>query len=50
MLRLFVDAGGLMARRDVEGPVAVERRVEACAAEVLADAANRPVQLRHGGV
>ena len=49
-MRLFVDAGGLMARRDVEGPVAVKERLEAFAAEVLADAANRPVQLRHGGV
>lgn len=35
---------------DVEGPEAVRKRLEAFASEVLAEAANRPVQLQNGGL
>ena len=40
----------VMAAADLDGPVAVKERLEAFAGEVLAEAINRPVQLRNGGV
>ena len=40
----------VMAAADLDGPVAGKERLEACAGEVLAEAINRPVQLRNGGV
>jgi SRSO17 transposase len=39
-----------MATMDVDGPIAVKERLEAFAGEVLAAAANRPVQLHNGGL
>jgi len=39
-----------MAAADVNGPVAVKERLEAFASEVLAQAMNRPVQARNGGL
>ena len=39
-----------MAAADVKGPVAVKERLEAFASEVLAQAMNRPVQARNGGL
>jgi SRSO17 transposase len=40
----------VMVAADVEGQAAVRERLEAFGAEVLAGAANRPVQLVNGGV
>jgi SRSO17 transposase len=40
----------VMAAAGVDGPVAVRERLEAFGAEMLADAMNRPVQVRNGGV
>ncbi len=40
----------VMVAADLDGPVAVKERLEAFAGEVLAEAINRPVQLRNGGV
>lgn len=40
----------VMAAADVDGPVAVKERLEAFAAEVLAEAMNRPVQTVNGGL
>jgi SRSO17 transposase len=44
--------GAIMAvmAADVDAPVAVKERLEAFAAEVLADAMNRPVQVVNGGL
>lgn len=39
-----------MATADADAPVEVKERLEAFAADVLAEAMNRPVQLRHGGL
>ena len=39
-----------MATADADAPVEVKERLEAFAADVLAEARNRPVQLRHGGL
>jgi SRSO17 transposase len=41
---------GAVAAADVDAPVAVKERLEAFAAEVLADAMNRPVQVANGGL
>src|SRR5680860_717608 len=39
-----------MAAVDVNWPVAIKERLEAFASEVLAQAMNRPVQARNGGL
>ncbi|MCA1698605.1 MAG: IS701 family transposase [Actinobacteria bacterium] len=39
-----------MATADADAPVEVKERLEAFAADVLAEAMNRPVQLQHGGL
>ena len=45
-----VTVAGSQVERDVDPPSVVRERLEAFAGEVLAEAMNRPVQARNGGL
>ena len=47
---VVVTVAGSQAERDVDPPSVVRARLEAFAGEVLAEAMNRPVQIRNGGL
>ena len=47
---VVVTVAGSRVERDVDRPSVVQERLEAFAGEVLAQAMNRPVQVRNGGL
>ena len=50
VMMVVVTVAGSPVGRDVDRPSVVSERLEAFAAEVLAGAMNRPVQVRNGGL
>src|SRR5271163_4845693 len=49
-MMVVVTVAGSRVERDVDRPSVVRERLEAFAGEVLAEAMNRPVQVRNGGL
>jgi SRSO17 transposase len=50
VMMVVVTVAGSQVQRDVDRPSVVRERLEAFAGEVLAEAMNRPVQARNGGL